>query len=178
VEAGLGGPQRDAERARDIGQRHSEEVVHHDDGPRFGVEVTQRLVQDIAVDDRGREVADDRIVDRGQFDFDRPVTATTQDIDAGVDDKLAEPGVESLGIAKPAQVTPCVEKSILDRVMSKVGVSEDQSGRGVQPGDGRSGEHGEGVMIAPLRLLDEVPLLHDSPWFSDRLSHSSSMAVG
>ena len=137
--------------------------MHHDDGPRFGVEVTQCLVQDVAVDDRGREVADHRIVDRRQFDLDRPVTATTQDIDAGVDDELAEPGVEPLGIAKPTQVTPGVEESVLDRVMSKVRISEDQSGRRVQPGDGRSSEHREGVMIAPLRLLDEVSLVHDSP---------------
>jgi hypothetical protein len=45
----------------------------------------------------------------------------------------------------------------------EVVVPEDQSGRGVQPRDEQAGKHGEGVMIAPLRSLDELPLVHDPP---------------
>jgi hypothetical protein len=138
--------------------------VHDDDGSPFRVEVTERLIQDVTVDDGGREVDHDRIIDRGQLDLDRPVSSTSQDIDAGMDDELAKPPIEPLGIAKPAQVAPCVEESFLDRVVREIRVPEDQSGRCVQPGDGRSSKLREGVMIAPLRTLDEVSLIHDSPW--------------
>ena len=71
-----------------------------------------------------------------------------------------QPGVEPLGIAKSGQVPPGVQQRVLDRVSRELAVSEDQSGRSVQPRDGRATEHGEGVMIAPLCQLDETPLVH------------------
>ena len=54
-------------------------------------------------------------------------------------------------------------KSLLDRVPREVGVPEDEAGCRVQPRDEPPGEHGEGVMIAPRRALDEFPLVHDHP---------------
>ncbi len=42
-------------------------------------------------------------------------------------------------------------------------VPKDQPGRRVQPRDEHAGKHGEGVMIASLRPLDEFSLVHDDP---------------
>jgi hypothetical protein len=56
-----------------------------------------------------------------------------------------------------------LEKSVLDRVSRELVVPEDQSGRPVQPRDERAGKHGEGVMIASLRALDELSLVHGHP---------------
>ena len=119
----------------------------------------------VAIDDRGREVGDGGVVDRGQLDLDRAVAPTARDIDAGIDDEPAEPGIEPIGVAEPGQVAPGAEEAVLDRVMREIRVPEDQSGRCVQPRDGRAGERGEGVMIAPLCPLDEVSLVHDRLWF-------------
>jgi len=42
-------------------------------------------------------------------------------------------------------------------------LAEDEAGDGLQPGDGRAGKLGEGVMIAPSGPLDELPLVHPNP---------------
>ena len=115
--------------ARHLRQRHPEEVVHHDDGPPFRIEVGERLVEGVAVDDRPRRSRRPTgIVDRGQVDLDRAVPATAQDVDAGVDDESAEPRVEAVGIAKTAQVAPCAEESFLDRVVREIRDPEGSSG--------------------------------------------------
>ena len=80
-----------------------------------------------------------------------------------MDDELAQPGVELVRVAKRRQVPPGADEPFLDRVARELRVPEDQSGGRVQPGDGRAGERGEGVMIALPRPFDEVPLVHDSP---------------
>jgi hypothetical protein len=56
-----------------------------------------------------------------------------------------------------------LKKSVLDRVSRELVVPEDQSGRPVQPRDERAGKHREGVMIASLRSLDELSLVHGNP---------------
>ena len=71
-----------------------------------------------------------------------------------------QPGVEPLGIAKSGQIPPGVQQRVLDRVSRELAVPKNQSGGSVQPRDGRASEHREGVMIAPLCLLDETPLVH------------------
>ena len=75
-----------------------------------------------------------RSVDRGQLDLDRPAAPTSRDIDAGMDDEMAEPGVEPIGVAKRRQVPPRADESFLDRVVRELRVAEDQAGCGVQPG--------------------------------------------
>jgi len=164
METRLGGPQWDAEGCRYLGQRHPQEVVQDDDRAPVRIEVLERLVQQLAVGDDGRHVGHSRTVDRCQLDLDRSAPPSTRDIDAGMDDELAQPGVELVGVAKRRQVPPCADESILDRVSRELRVPEDQPGGRVQPRDGRAGERGEGVMIAPLCPFDEVSLVHDSPW--------------
>ncbi len=90
-----------------------------------------------------------------------------------MDDELAELGVELLGVAKCRQVPPGADETILDRVARELRVPEDQTGRRVQPRDGRAGERSEGVMIALLCPFDEVSLVRDSP----RLLRNRSVAL-
>jgi hypothetical protein len=76
------------------------------------------------------------------------------DIDTGVNDQLAKPGIEPSGIAKRRQVPPGSDEPFLDRVTRELRVPEDQPGCRVQPSDDRAGKQREGVMIALLRSLD------------------------
>ena len=55
------------------------------------------------------------------------------------------------------------DQPILDRVACELGVPEHEAGDLVQPHDGRTGERGEGVVIAPPCCLDEPSLVHDHP---------------
>ena len=64
------------------------------------------------------------------------------------------------GSRSPGRFRQALQQRFLDRVSRELAVSEDQSGCSVQPRDGRASERGEGVMIAPLCLLDETPLVH------------------
>ena len=102
-------------------------------------------------------------MDRGQLDLDRAAASATGDVDAGMDDELAEPRVEPVGVAQRRQVPPGADEPFLDRVARELRVPEDQPGCRVEPRDGRAGKLREGVMIAPLRPLDEVSLVHDNP---------------
>ncbi|HEV7809712.1 MAG TPA: hypothetical protein VGO64_03860 [Candidatus Limnocylindrales bacterium] len=56
-----------------------------------------------------------------------------------------------------------MKESVLDRVARELVVPENQSGRPVQPCDERAGKYREGVMIASLRSLDELSLVHGTP---------------
>ena len=71
-----------------------------------------------------------------------------------------EPGVEAFRIAQTGEMPPGSDVALLDRVARELRVPEDEPGRRVQPHDGRVDELGEGVMIAPLRSLDEKSLVH------------------
>jgi len=151
--------------------------MQDDDRAPLGIEVPERPIEQFAVGDVGRHVAEGGSIDRGQFDLDRPAPAAASDIDAGVDDELAEPGVEPIRVAQRRQVTPGADEALLDRVARELRVPEDQPGRRVEPRDGRAGKQREGVMIASLRPLDEVSLVHDNPrWCAAVRSRSHGMA--
>jgi hypothetical protein len=83
-----------------------------------------------------------------------------ENVDAGVDDEAMEPGVEAVRIAKAREMPPGSDVAFLDRVACELRVPEDEAGCRVQPHDGRVHELGEGLMIAPLRSLDEKSLVH------------------
>ena len=72
-----------------------------------------------------------------------------------MNDKAMEPGVEPFRVAKPGEVLPGSDVSLLDRVTCELRVPEDQPGCRVQPHDRRVDQLGEGVMIALLRSIDE-----------------------
>ena len=84
-------------------------------------------------------------------------------VEARINKQSVEPGVEPVRIAKPAQVPPCPERGLLDRVARELRVPEDQPGCRVQSRKVRADEHAEGLMIALACLLDETCLVHGAP---------------
>jgi hypothetical protein len=80
-----------------------------------------------------------------------------------MDEQSMEPRLEPVGIAKPDQVPPSANESLLDRIPRELAVAEDQAGRGIQPSDRRADEQLEGVMIALLRPHDEFSFGHRRP---------------
>ena len=92
------------------------------------------------------------------------MTAAPPDrVETRSDDEASEPGVEALRVAQTRQALPGPDKALLDRVPRELVVPENQAGCRIQPRDGGAGKRGEGVMIAPLRPLDELPLVHGIP---------------
>ena len=114
--------------------------MQDDDRAPLGIEMAEGLVEQFAVGDRGRDVAGRRAVDRGQLDLDRAAASAARDVDARMDDELAQPGVEPVGVAQRRQVPPGADEPFLDRVARELRVPEDQPGCRVQPGDGRAGK--------------------------------------
>ena len=159
MQPGLGGPERDTQGIRHLGQRHPQEVVHATIA-RFRVEAPERLVEQVAIDEGGREVGWRRRLDRGQLDLDRATSPTADEVETGVDGQPVKPGVETIGVAEARQVAPGPDESLLDGVTRELRVPEDQSSRRVQPREPRVDELGEGVMIASLGPLDGVSLVH------------------
>ena len=168
--SGLGGPDRDPEGRRHVGQRHPEVVVQDDDRALLGSEAPERQVEQIAIGDERLHVGHRRSVERRAA---RPRSAVALDVagrryrserrDCGArlrsdPDREASEGSARLG------------ESILDRVSRELVVPEDQAGRRVQPRDEHAGKHGEGVMIASLRSLDELSLVHGPPFVTARRS--------
>ena len=161
--AGLGGANRDPERRRDVGERHPEVVVHDDDRALLGLEPLEGFIEQVAVSNDVRDVADDRCIHRQQLDLHRPASPPADHVDAGSEDQAVQPRLEAIGIAQAGQTAPGGKEPFLDRVSRELVVPEDQTGRRVQPRDERAGKRGKGVMIASPRPLDELSLVHDHP---------------
>ena len=170
MEPGLHRSQRDPQLDGDVGQRHSQVVVQHDNGPPLRFEPSQGRVEKISIGKRHRRIPDVWGIHRHQLDFHDATPASTCDVEAGVNDQAVKPGREPLRIAKPGQVPPGAKEGVLDRVSCELAVPEDQACGCVQPRDGRAGKDGKGVMIALPRSLDETSLIHGrlSQWRGQR----------
>jgi len=163
VQAGLGGPDGDGQRLGNIREGQAEVEVEDDDGPRLRSKPLEGDIEELAVGDDLGDVADLRLVDWRQLDLDQPPAAMAHGVDARSNDQPTKPGLEAIRIAERGQVPPGADESLLDRVPRELGVPEDQAGRRVEPRDEPAREHGEGVMVAPHRTLDELSLVHDHP---------------
>ena len=154
MEPGLGGADRDADRGRDVGQRHPEVVVQDDDRAQLGSQppggrrrAARGRRRSTAMSPIGRSV--DRRAARPRSGR-RP--RRRRMIDAGPDHEPMQPCLEPVRVAERGQAPPRADEALLDRVSRELVVPEDQAGRRVQPRDERAGEHGEGVMIASHAL--------------------------
>src|SRR5262245_61077767 len=79
-------------------------------------------------------------------------------VEATVDEKSVQPGVESIRVAQRAQIAPRPYERLLDRVLGLVGIVQDQPSGAIQPRDRGGRKRGKGVMIAPPRPLHELSL--------------------
>jgi hypothetical protein len=162
MQARLDRADRETERGRDLRDRHAEEVMQNDDRTPLFIEPPHDGIDEDAVGDgvgwirrRGREEWKD-------LDLDRAPSTAASKVETGVDGQAMEPGVEPFGLAEAPKVSPSSYEGILDRVARELRVPEDEASRSVQPRDGPTDEHGEGVMIALPRSLDESSLVHGS----------------
>ena len=161
MEAGFGGAMRDAQRRPDLRQGHPEVVVEDDDSQPLRIETPERRVQEIAIGNHRCDVGGLRSIERRQLDLDRAPAAASNRVDAGAKDQAVEPGLEAVRIAQSRKVPPGPDEALLERVSRELVIPENESGCRVQPRDERACKHGEGVMIASPRSLDELSLVHD-----------------
>ena len=134
--------------------------MEDDDRPPFRREPAESLVDQVSIRELGRGVADSRLDQGRELDLDDPATASSGRVEARVDGQAMEPGIETVRIAQPGQVSPGSKQSVLDRVSRELTIPDDEAGGSVQPRDGRAGQRREGVMIALPRSLDETSLVH------------------
>ena len=98
------------------------------------------------------------VMDLGDLDLASPALGRPELRIAGVEEYPVEPGVEAVDVTQGGQVAPAADERLLDGVLRAIGITKDQPGGGVEPGDRGTCQHGEGVMIALPRSLHEVPL--------------------
>ena len=92
---------------------------------------------------------------------------------AGPDQQTMEPGVESVGVAQPPDVSPGFDERVLQRVLGAIRVAEDQPCRRVQASARAMCEDRERLPIAQLRPRHELRL-HHRPAVRDRSGRAST----
>ena len=120
-------------------------------------------------------VAAARGVHRGDFHEHRPASHPALLVTAGMEEEAVEPRVNTVGIAQRPEVPPRPDQAFLDGVLGRAIVPEDPPGDRVQPIDRCPGERREGLVIAALCPLDDVPR-HPLPRLRPALGRSGSMA--
>ena len=134
--------------------------MQDDDRPTPLVELAHDVIDKRSLSDRIGEVGDGGLDDLEDLDFDGPPSPTAHLIEAGIDGKSVDPGVEPIGVAEAPQVAPGPEHGLLDGVARELAVSKDQASGRVQPRDRSADELSEGVMIAIPRAFHERSLVH------------------
>jgi hypothetical protein len=163
MKARFRGADRDPQRRGDVGHLEIEVVTKDHDRPLLGRKPLEDQVQEIAVGGDRRDVVDRWSIEWRELDFDGSSSAASEDVKARSGHKAAQPPLEAILIAKGWQAAPRPDEAVLDRVPRELVVPEHEPGGCVQPRDEQPGQHGEGVMIAPLRSLDEFSLVHGPP---------------
>jgi hypothetical protein len=77
---------------------------------------------------------------------------------AGAHEQLLDPGVEAVGVAKPADGGPGAQQRLLDGILGQLIAPEDQPGDIEEAIDGTRDQRREGLMVAALCPDDEVSL--------------------
>ena len=86
-----------------------------------------------------------------------PPLAPGRPVDAA-DEHPVEPGPEAVRVAERAQVAPRRDQGLLDGVRGKVGVREHELREVVELADRRGRQDAEGVPVASLCPLHQIPL--------------------
>jgi hypothetical protein len=69
-----------------------------------------------------------------------------------------QPGVELVGVAERAQVTPGVDERVLDGVLGAVRVADDEPGDRVGPANRCGDEGGDGVPVSGASPQDDLSI--------------------
>lgn len=157
MDPGLGGPERDAERVGDLGDRESQVEVEDHGRSLVWLQAPEASVELVVVIDRAGPVFGRRL-DPDHPDLrDLPLPVPTL-VGAGIDDEPIQPRVPTLWVTQRREVTPGMHESILDGILCEVRVPKDEAGDGEESVAGRDREDLEGLVVAPLCRLDEIAL--------------------
>ena len=162
MKAGLGGPDRDVEAIRYLGQRQIEVVVEDEHGPLLEGQPPEGSFELVPILDGERVVGAVGALDRQDSDLGRPAPSTPGLRVTGIGQDPVEPGLEAIRVTERAELPPGRDERGLDGVRGEVGVAQDPTrDRHALVAD-RSGEGVEGLFVAPLRPIDERSL-HSVP---------------
>ena len=161
MEARLGRARAGSRGRPPLGQRHPEVVVEDDDRAPLGLEAPEARGRAR----RGRRRRTETSAIDGPS---RGVSSTSMTVDGGAGRRRCRHGRSvdgarrrtARGRASPGRSRQARTIASWTASRASSAVPEDQAGGRVQPRDGRAGERGEGVMIAPPRPLDEPSLVH------------------
>jgi aspartyl-tRNA(Asn)/glutamyl-tRNA(Gln) amidotransferase subunit C len=137
--------------------------VQDDDGAPFRLEACQRLQEQLAIGEVERGVGRALGIEIRQLDLDRPTAPAADEVETRMRQEPMQPGVEPVRVAKPGQVAPGADEGVLDGVARELRITDHEPRGTIQADRRATRERGEGVVIAPSRLLDEASLVHRSP---------------
>ena len=111
-------------------------------------QASERPVERIAVVDGDEVIRTRRPVDRQDSDIGRPRPATPGLGVAGVDEHLADPGVEAIRVAEGRELAPDGDEGTLQGVLRQIVVAQDPRGERVHPVAGQLDQRRERIAIA------------------------------
>ena len=152
----MDGPGRDPEDRCDLGGGQADVVRQDQRRALLHGEFEEGSFELVAIDELAKLVDRRRVIDWQDRDLDRPPLAAPNLVLAGVDEEAMEPGVEPLGISQTPEVTPGSDQGVLNGVLGGIPVAEDPPRDRVQAVVCRNREGLEGLVVAPLRALDEL----------------------
>jgi hypothetical protein len=142
--------------------------MEHQDGPVVSTKSAEPSLKEVTVRHLPTVIRHRRCVCWKDVHFDGPSPTPTRDVVAGIDGETVKPRVEAVGVAESGKVPPGPDVRLLDGVARQLMVAQDQARDGLEVGDGRADERGEGVVIASPRTNHELCLVHGLPTGADR----------
>jgi hypothetical protein len=158
METGADRSTRDAEDLGDLDLVTALEVVEHEQGPLLRLQAAEAPLELIPVDDAQEVVGRGRDVYRQDAEVRDAVALAFRLGETGANNEAVEPGVESVRIAEPRQVTPSDHQRILQGVLGPIDVTEDPLGEGVQTVATDSDQVGIGLPVTLPCRLDEISI--------------------
>jgi len=158
VESGAGRAVGDAERLGDLRGLQARVVAEHEQCPLLWVKSAEATLELIPVGDAQKRVVKPGKIGREQEQVGGGLAIPDRGGDAGTDDKAVHPRVEPGRIAEAPQVTPGDHQRILEGILGPIDIADDPLRDRIQPVDARTDEVREGLLVAALRLLDEIAI--------------------
>jgi hypothetical protein len=131
-----------------------------EDSAVLSAQLDEAALELVALRDVDRSVRGDGWSDRRQLDLDGSPATPPGEIETSIHGEPVQPGVESVRIAEPGQVAPRPDVRFLHGITSEVVIAKDEPGHRLESRDRTAQEHGEGVVVASPRSLDEFSLAH------------------
>lgn len=158
METGARSTRRDAEDLRDLARCVPLVVMQDEDRPLIGRKTLEATFQLVAIGQRQQLIGRGRSVDGQDAEIGHATTLAGRVIDAFTDDDASEPGVETVRIAEPAQVSPGDHQRILQGILGPIDVAKDPLCEREQGVDARMHQVDECRPIASLRRTDQVAI--------------------